>query len=98
MSAAMFEDPATKPVASPMRPLSLAVALAIMVGGSVYPFMFAGQGGVVDHGFASAVFLAMSAGLVNGVGFQPRFVLWRWLFSGWACLGALVLAVFLRLA
>ncbi|NCP83115.1 MAG: hypothetical protein GW826_12580, partial [Rhodoferax sp.] len=39
----------------------------------------------------------MSAGLVHGVGFKPTFVLWRWLFSGWACLGSLVLAAWLRL-
>ena len=90
------ESPEPKPAASPVRPLSLAVALFIMVGGSVYPFMFAGQNGGVDHGFASAVFWAMSAGMVSGVGFKPRFVLWRWLFSGWACLGALLLAAWLR--
>ena len=81
-----------------MRPLSLAVALVIMLGGSVYPLMFTGQGGRVDHGFASAVFWAMSAGLVNGVGFKPKLVLWRWLFSGWACLTALLLAAWLRWA
>lgn len=80
------------------RSLSLAVSLAIMLGGSVYPFMLAGQDGAVDHGFVSAVFWAMSAGLVNGVGFKPRFALWRWLFSGWACLSALLLAAGLRLA
>ncbi len=95
----MVSEPSeSKPAASPMRPLSLAVALAIMLGGSVYPFMFAGRDGGVDHGFVSAVFWAMSAGLVNGVGFKPRFMLWRWLFSGWACLGALLLAASLRLA
>jgi len=33
---------------------------------------------------------------VRGVGFVPRFVLWRWLFSGWACLAGLALAAFLR--
>lgn len=93
----VFEAPALKPVASPLRPLSLAVALVIMLGGSIYPFMFAGQGGGVDHGFASAVFWAMSAGLVNGVGFKPRLALWRWLFSGWTCGGALLLATWLRL-
>jgi len=32
------------------------------------------------------------------VGFKPQFVVWRWLFSGWACLGALLLALGLRLA
>ncbi|MXR29991.1 cyd operon YbgE family protein [Pseudomonas sp. PICF6] len=27
-----------------------------------------------------------------GVGFIPRRWLWRWLFSGWTCTAALVLA------
>lgn len=92
----VLDASASEPAASPMRPLSLVVALLIMLGGSIYPFMFAGQDGGVDHGFVSAIFWAMSAGLVNGVGFKPRFVLWRWLFSGWACLGALLLAAWLR--
>jgi predicted membrane protein len=74
------------------------MALAIMVGGSVYPFMFAGQEGGVDHKFVTAIFWAMSAGLVNGVGFIPRFWLWRWIFSGWACLASLLMAAGLRLA
>ncbi|OIP16693.1 MAG: hypothetical protein CO105_05545 [Comamonadaceae bacterium CG_4_9_14_3_um_filter_60_33] len=98
MSARVLGAPVAKPATSPLRPLSLAVALVIMLGGSVYPFMFAGRGGGVDHGFALGVFWAMSAGLVNGVGFKPQFVVWRWLFSGWACLGALLLALGLRLA
>jgi len=94
----VFDASAPEASASSLRPLSLMVALVIMIGGSVYPFMFAGQQGGVDHAFASAVFWAMSAGLVNGVGFTPKFVLWRWFFSGWACLGALVLAAWLRWA
>jgi len=98
MSAMVFEAPESKPAASPLRPLSLVVALCIMVVGSIYPFMFASPGGGVDHAFVSAVFWAMSAGLVNGVGFKPRFVAWRWLFSGWACAVALLLAAWLRLA
>ncbi len=80
-----------------VRPLSLLVALLIMLGGSIYPFMFVGKTGAVDHGLASAVFWAMSAGLVHGVGFVPRWAVWRWLFSGWACLAALALAAALRL-
>jgi predicted membrane protein len=80
-----------------MRPLSLAVALFIMVGASIYPFVFAKADGAADHGLAMLVFWAMSAGLVNGVGFVPRWPLWRWLFSGWACLAALALAAWLRL-
>lgn len=98
MSAPAVDSAASQAGASPLRPLSLAVALFIMLGGSVYPLLFTGQGGGVDHGFTFAVFWAMSAGLVNGVGFKPKFVLWRWLFSGWACMGALLLAAWLRLA
>ena len=94
----MLDASAPEASASSLRPLSLAVALVIMIGGSVYPFMFAGQRGGVDHAFASAIFWAMSAGLVHAVGFKPTFVLWRWLFSGWACLGALLLAAGLRWA
>jgi predicted membrane protein len=96
VTAKLLDAGASPPAATAIRPLSLAVALAIMVAGSVYPFMFAGQGGGVDHGFAFAVFGAMSAGLVNGVGFKPQFVVWRWLFSGWACCFALLLSVWLR--
>ena len=74
----------------------LLAALLIMLVGSVYPLLFADASGKADHGLAMALFWAMSAGLVRGVGFVPRLVLWRWLFSGWACTSALVLAAWLR--
>ena len=80
-----------------LRPLSLVVALVIMIGGSIYPYVFARPDGSADHGFASLIFWAMSAGLVNGVGFVPRWPLWRWLFSGSACLVELTLAAWMRL-
>jgi predicted membrane protein len=75
---------------------SLFVALAIMLVGSVYPLLFADASGKADHGLAMALFWSMSGGLVRGVGFVPRFALWRWLFSGWACLAGLLLALWLR--
>ncbi len=75
---------------------SLFAALLLMVIGSVYPLLFTDASGKADHRLAMALFWAMSAGLVRGVGFVPRFVLWRWLFSGWACLAGLALAAFLR--
>lgn len=75
---------------------SLLAALAIMLVGSVYPLLFANAQGRADHGLAMALFWAMSAGLVRGVGFVPRFVVWRWLFSGWACAAGLLLAGGLR--
>lgn len=75
---------------------SLLAALAIMLGGTVYPLLFADAAGKADHNLAMALFWSMSAGLVHGVGFVPRLPLWRWLFSGWACSAGIVLAAWLR--
>lgn len=75
---------------------SLLVAAAIMLAGSVYPLLFAGADGKADHGLAMALFWAMSAGFVRGVGFMPRAWIWRLLFSGWSCLAGLLLAAWLR--
>lgn len=75
---------------------SLAVALAIMVVGSVVPLVFADAQGKADHGLALALFWAMSAGMVRGVGFVPHWPVWRWLFSGWAVAVALGLAAWIR--
>lgn len=75
---------------------SLLVALVIMLGSTLYPPLMADAAGQADHGLALAVFLAMSAGMIRGVGFVPRHPLWRILFSGWACALALALAVFLK--
>ena len=75
---------------------SLLAALVIMLVGSVYPLLFADASGNADHGLAMVLFWAMSAGMVRGVGFVPRWVVWRWLFSGWACSAGLLLAAWLR--
>jgi predicted membrane protein len=75
---------------------SLLAALAIMLVGSIYPLLFADAAGKADHSLAMALFWAMSAGLVRGVGFVPRWLGWRWLFSGWACAAGLLLAAWLR--
>ncbi len=87
---------APAPAASRVHAPSLLVALAIMLVGSVYPPLFANASGQADHGLAMALFWAMSAGLVRGVGFVPRWYGWRWLFSGWACAAGLLLATGLR--
>jgi predicted membrane protein len=71
---------------------SLVVGLAIMLGGTVYPLVMANAAGRADHLLAMLLFWAMSAGFIRGVGFVPRAVVWRWLFSGWACALALGLA------
>jgi predicted membrane protein len=74
----------------------LLTAIVIMLAGSIYPLLFAGADGKASHGLAMAMFWAMSAGFVRGVGFVPRARLWRLLFSGSACLVGLVLAGALR--
>ena len=76
---------------------SLAVGLLIMVGGTLYPPLMADAAGRADHNLAMALFWAMSAGFVRGVGFVPRRWVWRALFSGWACAAALLLAGVLKL-
>ena len=75
---------------------SLMVALLIALTGSIYPLAFARANGSVDHVFAVALLWGMSAGLVRGVGFKPRALGWKLLFSGWSCVAALALAAWLR--
>lgn len=89
----------TAPAGAPrVHVLSLAAALLVMVAGTLYPPLMADAAGRADHGLAMALFWAMSAGFVRGVGFVPHHVVWRWLFSGWACALALLLAAALKLA
>jgi len=89
-------DGIAAPAAGRMHLPCLLVGLAIMVGGSVYPVLFAAADGRADHALASALFWAMSAGFIRGVGFVPRAQPWRLLFSGWACAAGLLLAAGLR--
>lgn len=76
---------------------SLLVGLVIMLGGTAYPLLMANSKGKADHALASLLFWAMSAGFVRGFGFVPASRALRWLFSGWACLTALLLAGAARL-
>ncbi|MBK5912952.1 cyd operon YbgE family protein [Rhodocyclus purpureus] len=75
-----------------IRWLPLVTAIAVMLGITVWPNGLAAPGGGADHWAATALFWSMSSGFVTGVGFVPRFVVWRWLFSGSACLLGLLLA------
>jgi predicted membrane protein len=92
------EMPATLPetASSRMHLPCLAVAILIMLGGSLNPFLMAGPQGQADHGMAFALLIAMTAGMVRGVGFVPVGRIWRWLFSGWTCLLCLIAAAAMR--
>lgn len=63
----------------------LVLAIAIMLGITLYPPMLADAAGKADHRVATLMFWAMSAGFVRGVGFVPHARAWRWLFSVHAC-------------
>lgn len=75
---------------------SLLLAVVLMLVGSVVPVWFSGSDGQPMHGFLMAYLWSMSAGFVRGVGYRPSASIWRWTFSGWACLAALVLALVAR--
>jgi len=94
-----MDGSAAVPLTAPARMHlpSLAVGLLVMVGGTLYPPLMADAAGKADHHLAMALFWAMSAGFVRGVGFVPRLWVWRAIFSGWACAAALLLATVLKL-
>jgi predicted membrane protein len=75
---------------------SLAVAIAIMLVATLYPPLLTDATGKADHWLATALFFAMSAGFVRGVGFVPQALAWRWLFSSWACMAALAAALWIK--
>ena len=97
MNAPMVPAAPPAPAAPRIQWPSLAAALVIMVAGTLYPPLMADAAGKADHNLAMALFWAMSAGFVRGVGFVPQRLVWRVLFSGWSCTAALALAVVLKL-
>jgi cyd operon protein YbgE len=92
MNAPTPEAPAAQRIAA--APLLIAVLITLV--GTVYPPLLADATGKADHGVASLLFWSMSAGFVRGVGFVPRHVLWRWLFSPAACYLTLSAAIALK--
>jgi predicted membrane protein len=76
---------------------SLTIAIVIMLVATLYPPLMVDASGKADHGLMTALFFAMSAGFVRGVGFVPQALVWRWLFSSWACMAALTVALWIKL-
>lgn len=83
---------ATPPPSSHIQVSSLVIAIVIMLACTLYPPMMVSADGKPDHALATALFVAMSVAFVKGVGFVPRMLVWRWLFSGWTCFAALAVA------
>ena len=65
--------------------LPLLIALCICLFLSVLPQLLIKEG-VANHGAATLLFWAMSAGFTRGVGFIPKHIVPQWLLSSYACL------------
>ena len=74
-------------------PLAIAIALTLLL--TVYPPILTTPAGKADHAAATLALWAMSAGFIRGVGFVPRHVVPRLLFSTTACLVCLSLSAML---
>ncbi|MDX9718873.1 MAG: cyd operon YbgE family protein [Thauera sp.] len=85
--------PAHAPAPPRIRLLPLLAAIAVMLGITAWPGALAGPDGAADHWSAMALFWAMSAGFVSGVGFRPHNRIARYLFSPLACLAGIGLAL-----
>lgn len=83
----------TEPTPPRIAWLPLLAAIAIALGITANPRWLADSAGHADHGAALALFWAMSAGFVRGVGFVPRLPPLRWLLSGTACSVGVLLAL-----
>jgi predicted membrane protein len=75
----------------------LLLALLLMLALTAYPLLAARHGAQADHGLATLLLWAMSAGFVRGVGFVPRWRLPRLLLGAPACLLALTAALLLKM-
>lgn len=64
----MMPNIASTQSSSRIHPLSLVIAVTIMLACTLYPPMMAAADGKVDHVLAAALFAAMSVGFVKGVG------------------------------
>ena len=75
---------ADAPPSAPMALIPLFIAIGICVGISIFPQLLVAHG-LANHAAASCLFWSMSAGFVRGVGFIPKNLIIRFLFSSYAC-------------
>ncbi len=57
----------------------LALPLAAII--LIHPALMLDQHGQYNHRMIMLIMLGISGGFIYGVGFVPRFWLWKWLFS-----------------
>lgn len=49
----------------------------------IHPSLMLDDQGHYSHRMMMLIMIGISGGFIHGVGFLPRFWLWRWLFSPW---------------
>ncbi len=49
----------------------------------IHPSAMLDSNGEYSHRAMMLIMLGISGGFIQGVGFKPRFWLWKWLFSPW---------------
>lgn len=77
-------------LAGPSRALSLTLAAPLSLVLLLHPFALINADGHYSHGLLALAMWGISAGFVHGMGFEPRAVVWRWLFSplvAWPLMG-----------
>lgn len=76
-----------------LLPLSIAIIICFFV--SIFPQLLVNHEGIANHGAATTLFMAMSAGFIRGVGFVPKNKIIRGLFSTYSCLFFILLTAYI---
>lgn len=61
--------------------ISFLLALPLAAIMLIHPALMLDQHGYYSHSLIMLIMLGISGGFIYGVGFIPRFWLWKWLFS-----------------
>jgi predicted membrane protein len=64
---------------------------------TAWPHVFGSTPDTMNHTAAMVLMLGMSCGFVYGIGFTPKLLIWRWVFSGWSAIGLMLLGIFMPL-
>jgi len=66
---------------TPSRALSMLLAGPLSLVMLLHPLALLDADGHYSHGLLALAMWGISAGFVHGVGFDPRALAWRWVFS-----------------
>lgn len=70
-----------KPLNRIVMVISFLMALPLAAVLLIHPSMMLDAHGHYSHNAMMLIMLGISGGFIHGVGFQPHFWLWKWLFS-----------------